>query len=154
TETPGAEFQAEVDAATLTHNIVLQHRFIIQQEANALAPLVAQPQIDTQAGLTADEITELTATPVFTPLASEAFGTTLAGGVYSSDDLQLLKTTGTAAPYVVSANGVSIPLFSDADWADLESNGIQHFIDRINANLDNANDLLDLAFLTAQTDIY
>ena len=38
--------------------------------------------------------------------------------------------------------------------SSLTTNGIQHFIDRVNAKLNDANDLLDLAFLTAQTDIY
>jgi hypothetical protein len=154
TETPNPEFQAEVDAATLTRNIVLQHRFIIQEEANALGPLVAQPAIDTNAGLTAEELAELSATPVFSPLASEAFGTTLTAGHYTSNDLQRLQQTAAAAPYTITVAGKQIPLFSNNDWTDLETNGIQHFIDRINANLDKANDLLDLAFLTAQTDIY
>ena len=112
------EFQAEVDAATLTRNIVLQHQFIIQQEANALAPLLNQPLIDTQAGLTPDELAELTATPVFSPLASEAFGTTLTNGTYVSNDLQSLQQTAAAPPYTVSANGVQIPFFSTDDWVE------------------------------------
>jgi hypothetical protein len=154
-ESPGPEFQAEVDAATLALNIVLQHRYTIQEEANVLAPLLNLPETDTNAGLTSTEVAELTATPaVFSPLASEAFGTTSSDSGYLSNDLQQLTQTGAAPPYTVSANGTQIPLFSLDDWNDLKNNGIQHFIDRINAKLDKANDLLDLAFLTVQTDIY
>jgi hypothetical protein len=156
TEQPSPQFQQELSAATLTRNIVLQHRHVIQQEVNTLAPLVNQPPIDTQAGLTSDEVAEIapSATPVFTPLASEDFGTTLSSGAYTSNDLQELQQTANAAPYVVSANGASIPFFSTADLADMQANGIQHFIDTINQRLNQANDLLDLVFLTAQTDIY
>jgi hypothetical protein len=156
TEQPSPQFQQELTAATLSRNIVLQHRNVIQQEVNTLAPLVNQPQIDTQAGLTSDELAQIapSATPVFTPLASEDFGTTLSNGAYTSNDLQQLQQTANAAPYVVSANGASIPFFSTADLADMQTNGIQHFIDTINQRLNQANDLLDLVFLTAQTDIY
>ena len=48
----------------------------------------------------------------------------------------------------------TLPLFSTDDLTDLSTNGLQHFINRISAKLQKANDLLDLAFLTAQTDIY
>ncbi len=155
TETPAPEFQAEVDAATLQRNIVVQHRFIIQQERERFGPTGQRALAGTTtAGLTSDEIAELTATSVFSPLVSEAFGTTLTGGKYVSTDLQSLQTTAAAAPYTVTANGTPIPLFNSDDWNDLETYGVQHFINRINAKLNNANDLLDLAFLTAQTDIY
>ncbi|PYY13099.1 MAG: hypothetical protein DMG60_22625, partial [Acidobacteria bacterium] len=153
-EQASPEFQAEVDAGTLARNITLQHRVVIQKEANALAPLLNQPKIDSEAGLNADEVAVLKGTSVFTPLQSEAFGTTLKGTDYVSDDLQFLKDTAAAAPYTVTANSVTIPLFNDDGWLDLTTNGIEHFIDRINAKLNRANDLLDLAFLTAQTDIY
>jgi len=154
TETVSPEFQAEIDAATLTRNIILQHRYIIEQEINTLAPLLNQSPIDLEDGLTEEEVAELTAAQVFSPLASEDFGTTFAAGTYTADDLQSLQQTAAAAPYTVSANGISIPLFNQDDWNDLTTNGVQHFIDRINTKLKTANDLLDLSFLTAQTDIY
>jgi hypothetical protein len=154
-EEPSPEFQKEVDAATLSRNIVLQHWFVIQQEANALAPLLNQPQVDPKAGLTDDEAAAMIGPPaVFSPLQSEAFGTTLTGGKYVSDDLQLLLKTATTELYVITAGGKTIPFFKDAELQDLANIGIQHFIDRVQARLNQADDLLDLAFLTGQTDIY
>ncbi len=47
-----------------------------------------------------------------------------------------------------------IPLIDADDWDDLANFGLQHFIDRLNAKIKRANDLIDLAFLTTQTDIY
>jgi hypothetical protein len=148
-------FQQEVDAATLARNIVLQHRKIIQLEENALAIPLNLPAIDLNAGLTADEIAGRDGPPVVTPNPNESFGTTLLStGAYTSTDIQNLQATAAAVPYTVTAGGVQIPLFNSADWADLQQNGLQHFIDRINAKLAKANDLMDLAFLSSQTDIY
>ncbi len=47
-----------------------------------------------------------------------------------------------------------IPLIGADDWTDLADYGLQHFIDRLNQKVKKANDLIDLAFLTTQTDIY
>ncbi len=154
TEEVDPAFQQEVDAATLARNIVLQHQKIIQQEANALAPALNLPAIYLNAGLTSAEITARDGTSVFVPNPAEAFGTVLSNGAYVSTDLQQLQSTAAGPPYVVTVGTTQTPLFSQPDWDDLNANGLQHFIDRINAKLDSANDLLDLAFLTCQTDIY
>ncbi len=94
--------------------------------------------------------------PVF-----ECFGTQpVPGGGYVSQDYQQLITTANNSPYTIFTDGNGnplpqpLPMFSTADLADMAQNGIQHFINRINANLSQANDLLDLAFLTTQSDIY
>lgn len=59
---------------------------------------------------------------------------------------------GTPAPppFVV----ITLPLFTPQEISDLQTNGLQKFITYINAKVERASDLLDLAFLTAQTDIY
>ena len=147
-------FQQEVNAATLARNIVLQHRKIVEQEANALAAVLKQPNIDLNAGLTADEISGRDGTPVIVPDAGETFGTSRTNGTYLSTDMQQLLSMAAAPPYTVTAGTTQLPLFNSADLADLQNNGLQHFIDRINAKLQKADDLLDLAFLTSQTDIY
>ena len=94
--------------------------------------------------------------PVF-----ETFGTQpVPGGAYVSQDYQQLIATANNAPYTIFTDGsgnalpAPLPLFSAADMADMAQWGIQHFINRINAKLSQANDLLDLAFLTTQSDIY
>ena len=43
---------------------------------------------------------------------------------------------------------------NSVEQQDLTNNGLQHFIDRVNAKISKADDLINLAFLTAQTDIY
>ena len=155
TEQVDPAFQQEVDAATgCARAIVLQHRKLIAQEANALAPALAQPTVDPDAGLTAAEIAARDGRVVIVPDPNEVFGTTLSGGATVSVDMQSLLSSANAPPYTVTAGTVTVPLFNQDDMADLQTNGLQHFIDRINARLDKANDLLDLAFLTAQTDIY
>ena len=75
-----------------------------------------------------------------------------------SADLMSLRTHAAAAPYTFTytdpAGTHTVRLISADDWADLQSYGLQHFINRLNAKVKRANDLLDLAFLTSQTDIY
>jgi len=154
-----ASFQHEVDAATLARNMVLQHRNLIETEFNVLAPILYQPVVDPNAGLTAAEIAARDGTAVFVPNPNETFGTVLnAAGALASSDLQNLTNTAAAAPYTLTGGTATAPttlaLFNSDDWTDLQTFGLQHFIDRINAKLDKANDLLDLAFLTSQTDIY
>ncbi|MGA8533374.1 MAG: hypothetical protein WB615_04645, partial [Candidatus Tumulicola sp.] len=61
---------------------------------------------------------------------------------------------GTVAWSMLAAERAQIPLISPDDWSDLENFGLQHFIDGLNAKIKKANDLIDLAFLTTQTDIY
>ena len=94
--------------------------------------------------------------PVF-----ENFGTQpVPGGGYVAQDYQQLISTANNAPYTIFTDGNGNPLpqplylFDPADMADMAQNGIQHFVNRINAKLSQANDLLDLAFLTTQSDIF
>lgn len=77
---------------------------------------------------------------------------------YYSTDLENIKTAANTS-YTIKYTDVTgaqhtIPLLSANDFADLENNGLQHFIARLNAKISAANDLLDTAFLTSQTDIY
>lgn len=164
TETLDPAFQTAMTNAQNELAGALQHRKAIEEEANALAQVITGTSqvapYDLGAGLTASEIT-LRDLAVYTPAPSETFGTTsTALNSYSSIDYQGLITTAGAPPYtiLVDANNnplnPPLPLFSKDDMSDMATNGIQHFIDRINNKLSRANDLLDLAFLTAQSDIY
>jgi|GEM_PF-3627180 len=169
TETVDPAFQQAVNNATTELASDLQHRKAIQQEANALSQVITgtTPGLlyNLDAGLTAAEIT-LRDAQIYTPTSSEVFGTssTTQGtppvAVYTSIDYQNLITTSKQAPYTLTTDGngnalaTPLTLFSTDDMNDMAVNGLQHFIDRINAKLSSANDLLDLAFLTAQSDIY
>ncbi len=162
-ETVDGAFQTAVNGATEERDGVLQHRKAIQNEANALSQVLTgaqqAPLYNFDAGLTAAEITARDA-QIYMPAASETFGTVQAGGGYASTDYQQLLAEAAKFPYTLTQDGNGNPLstpltlFSPDDLSDLAQNGLQHFIDRINAKLAKANDLLDLAFLTAQSDIY
>lgn len=92
-------------------------------------------------------------------------GTTTDGAItwvnlayYSTDLLQLQAVAG-QAPYTTtftdsSNNSYTISLLSTNDLDNLQTNGLQALITSLNARIAQANDLLDTAFLTAQTDIY
>ena len=78
--------------------------------------------------------------------------------LYSTDLVQL-KAAASQAPYTITYTDSSgaahtIPLITADDLTDLSNNGLRHFIDRLNSRISQANDLIDAAFLTAQTDIY
>ncbi|HUK47728.1 MAG TPA: hypothetical protein VLW06_09055 [Terriglobales bacterium] len=79
---------------------------------------------------------------------------------FNSVDLADVKNALANPPYVITYNDSStgqsttIPLISADDLADLNNNGLPHFIARLNTKISQANDLLDTGFLTAQTDIY
>ncbi|HTT65128.1 MAG TPA: hypothetical protein VMG35_24925 [Bryobacteraceae bacterium] len=172
-ETVDPAFQQAVDSATQERDGVLQHRKAIQQEANALSQVLTgaqqPPPYDPDAGLTPLEIAARDA-QIYTPASTETFGTTQLPVVgappgadpvtYSSNDLQALLTAAGNPPYTILKDGNGNPLaapltlFSQDDLDDMAQNGLQHFIDRINAKVSRANDLIDLAFLTAQSDIY
>ena len=154
TEVVSAVFQQEVDAATDQRNLILKHRKVIQEEANALAIAAAKPAMNLDAGLTPDEIAARDTLPAYTPEADETFATALVGNAYVSTDVQNLTALANSAAYTVTSGGVSVGLFTTADFADITTHGVQHFIDMINARLASANDILDLGFLTSQTDIY
>ena len=76
-----------------------------------------------------------------------------------STDLQQIKGVAAQAPYTTSftdSAGTShaISLLSAGDMTNLQTNGLQALVTSLNARISQANDLLDTAFLTSQTDIY
>ncbi len=78
---------------------------------------------------------------------------------YYSSDLLQLQAVASQAPYTTTftdSTGTSytISLLSTADLNNLSTNGLQPLITSLNARISQANDLLDTAFLTVQTDIY
>jgi hypothetical protein len=172
TETVDPSFEDAVDSAEDERDGVLQHRKAIQLEANALSQALTgtqqAPPYDLDAGLSAIEIAGRDAQPYLPdPRATEAFGTTTSPVMPGTDqvtcvsnDIQSLIAAAQAAPYTIFTDGNNNPLnpplqlFSQADWNDMAQYGVQHFVNRINAKISRANDLLDLAFLTAQSDIY
>jgi hypothetical protein len=92
-------------------------------------------------------------------------GNTTDGGItwvcmaYYSTDLLQLQTAAVSAPYTTTFTDSAgaqhtATLLSQADLTNLETNGLQALIDNLNARINQANDLLDTAFLTAQVDIY
>ncbi len=170
-ETVDPAFPDAVANATSERDGVLQHRKAIQIEANTLSQALTGTQqaapYDLDAGLSLVEIAARD-NQLYLPTSSEQFGTTsmpvslqLSDQVTcTSNDIQSLLTTAQNAPYTIFFDGngnplaTPLPLFSAADFNDMAQNGLQHFINRINAKLSRANDLLDLAFLTVQSDIY
>jgi hypothetical protein len=168
TETVDPAFEDAVEGAEIERDGVLQHRKAIQLEANALSQALTgtqqAPPYDPDAGLSTSEIAARDA-QLYLPAASEQFGT-LSTPVNpganqvtcTSNDIQSLLTTAQNYPYTLTqdsnGNPISLTLFSQDDLNDMAQNGLQHFINRISAKLNSANDLLDLAFLTAQSDIY
>ena len=91
-----------------------------------------------------------------------AFGFTSDGTVtwlaspWSSVDLQSIIAYPGA--FTADADGLTMlkrdPSGNADDMKDLLNNGLQRFIDHINARISQADDLINLGFLTAQTDIY
>ena len=78
---------------------------------------------------------------------------------YFSTDLQQIQSVAAQAPYTSTftdstGTPITISLLSSSDLTTLENNGLQALIKDLNARISQANDLLDTAFLTAQTDIY
>jgi hypothetical protein len=136
---------------------VLQHRKAIEQEGNALSVVITGTQTQTlynlDGGLTPAEISLRDQTP-YTPTPDETFATVAAAGGFASTDLQKLQNDAKNPPFTVTVAGNSLPLFNSDDMNDMTLNGLQHFINRIAAKVSNANDVLDLAFLTTQSDIY
>jgi hypothetical protein len=167
-ETVDPAFEDAVESAQIERDGVLQHRKAIQLEANTLSQALTgtqqAPPYDLDAGLSSLEIAGRDAQP-YLPLQSEQFGTLSTPVNPGSDqvactsiDIQSLLTTAQNYPYTLTqdsnGNPISLTLFSQDDWNDMAQNGLQHFINRIGAKVSKANDLLDLAFLTAQSDIY
>ncbi len=162
-ETVDPAFQSAVDSANVELAGDLQHRKAIQQEANALSQVLTgaptAPLYNLDAGLTPAEIAARDA-QVYTPTSTETFGTKLTAGVYASQDYQTLLGDAAKPPYTLFQDGngntlaTPLPLFSPTDLNDMALNGLPHFINLINGRISKANDLLDLSFLTAQSDIY
>jgi hypothetical protein len=78
--------------------------------------------------------------------------------LYSTELLQI-KAVASQAPYTFkfqdsTGTSYNISLLSNNDFTTLETNGLQPLITSLNARISQANDLLDTAFLTTQTDIY
>ena len=85
---------------------------------------------------------------------------------FYSTDLSALQNAAAQAPYTLTYSAAelvnnqttqvnrTITLIDADDWAYLANYGLQHFITRLNAKVSQANDILDTAFLTVQTDIY
>ena len=78
---------------------------------------------------------------------------------FKSKDFLQLQAAATQPPYTITYSeyqqpSQTIPLINTNDLADLQNNGLQHFINRLNAKISQANDILDTGFLTVQTDIY
>jgi hypothetical protein len=95
-------------------------------------------------------------TPTGTTVDNNITWTTLA---YYSSDLLQLQAVVSQAPYTIkftdsSNNSFNISLLSTADLNNLSTNGLQTLITSLNQRISQANDLLDTAFLTVQTDIY
>lgn len=92
-------------------------------------------------------------------------GTTVDGSItwvylaYYSTDLAQIKAVASQPPYTATftdsaGTSFTISLLSQADMNNLETNGLQALITNLSSRISQANDLLDTAFLTAQTDIY
>ena len=159
TEAVDPAFQAAIDDATKARNSTLQHRKVVQEAANVVLQSTGESKVDLDAGLTVDEKAARDATPaVYAATEDDAFGTVTNNNVITSVALNNLQAAANAAPYTttITVAGVVTPirLFSADDINDAINNGVQHFINRINAKLSRADDLVNLAFVTAQTDIY
>jgi hypothetical protein len=161
-EDPNPAFAAAVADANKELAGALKHRKAIQLEANALSQVLTGsspgPLYDIDAGLTSGEQTARDA-EAYTPGAGETFGTVASGSGYASQDYQKLITdAGKTYTIFQDGNGNPLPtplaLFTDKELGDIAQNGLQHFINLTNARISKANDLIDLAFLTAQSDIY
>jgi hypothetical protein len=153
-EKPDPVFQDELNKATDARNKAVQHRVFLQKEANGLLKAQAKTPIDTNAGLTQDELTA--AKTLYTPPAdgSEAYGTVPVGDAFQSADVKKLVDTAGAAPYTVQVNGKPLALFTKDDLGTLTEQGVQAFIDRINDRINKIDDLLNINFLQTQTNIY
>lgn len=148
-------FKDELKKAVDGRNGVLQHRKFLQIEANALLKAANQSAVDLDAGLTADEKQgrDLAA---YKPAANtpEDYGTVVKSGATISADVDNLRQAASAAPYTVTIKGKTVPLVSDDDWKFLDANGLQAFLDRIDARVDKADDLINVHYLQTQTNIY
>lgn len=148
-------FTDELNKATTARNQAIQHRFFLQSEANALLKAEAKTLLDTNAGLTDDE-RAATKTP-YTPPAdgSESYGALKnADGTFQSAEVKKLIDTANAAPYTMQVSGKPLPLFTKDDIGTLTDQGVQAFVDRINARINKIDDLLNINFLQTQTNIY
>jgi hypothetical protein len=78
---------------------------------------------------------------------------------FNSVDVQQIISVAAQAPYTKTfqdsaGKSYTISLLSAGDLSNLNTNGLQALIDDLSDRIKKANDLLDTAFLTSQTDIY
>lgn len=96
----------------------------------------------------------------------ESFGIKLSDQqTLGAQDITTLIQTAYASPYTVDldtglkdSSGKEVTkklhLIADTDWQTLSQHGLDQFIQALQHKVDQANDLVDLAFLRTQTDIY
>lgn len=175
TEEVSPEFQDEVSQSRKNRDELLRHRLDLQLKANALLTALALPEIDTKYDVSQDEESPLSAP--YTAPADENFATqprSSGSGALGSSALDAMKSTARSSPYTVPVpiiddkgsptdKNKEIALVSETELRGIDNDdekrnikhiGLQTFIDTLQHRVDAANDLLDLAFLRAQTDIY
>ncbi len=146
------EFAKEMATATANRVAALQHRSDLGAKANVMLKALAVPAVNIDADLVADEQTDLKAAPAYIAPASESFGTALVNNVLTSSDVSDLKAAVVAI--TVNVNNTPQRLIPDADLQTIDTGGLQAFVDLLYQRVKQANDIIDLGFLRAQTDIY
>ncbi len=146
------EFTREMDTATANRVAALQHRNDLGAKANVMLKLLAQAAVNVNADLAADEQNDLKSALPYQAPATEAFGTAVVGGALASTDIADLKTA--AAAVLSNPQNPQSRLVPDTDLQVIDTNGLQAFIDLLHQRIKQANDIIDLGFLRAQTDIY
>ena len=161
------EFQAEVDESTTKRDDDLRHRKDLQLKGNALLKPLGLRTINVDDDVSEEE--KAARDGVYAAPADEVFGTTLDDDhtTLISEEIKTLKSTADSSPYTVTVEvqatdssgkavttSKAVKLIAQKDWDDLNQYGLEHFIQTLQHKVDSANDLVDLAFLRSQTDIY
>jgi hypothetical protein len=159
------EFQKEVDESREKRNETLRHRKDLQTKANALLKVLGLPSISNDQDVSKEEASAFDV--AYTAPDSEAFGTQhdKDSGTVVSSDLEALRSTARSAPYTVTVpvTDVSgketdkkrdVAILSKKELDDIETTGLENFINTLQHRVNAANDLVDLAFLRTHTDIY
>ncbi len=159
-ETVDPAFEEERLKAVAARNAVLQRRKYLQLEASALLRAEGDPDLDVDAGLSADEKQGRDAAP-YVPAqdGSDAFDTLKddaanAPHPFVAAEVKGLLDKAAAAPFTIQKGDTTIPLFTADDQNVLRDNGLQAFTDRINARVNKVEDALNLSFLQTHTNIY
>jgi hypothetical protein len=159
-EPVAADFQTEMDQAKSDRILALQHCGDLENKANVFLKLLATNAIpvDTDPNnpnVPADEKADLKAAGnTYKAPDTEAFGTEVDAStkLLGSVDVDGLKSA--AASLTVTAGGKATPLISPDALKIIDSQGLQAFIDALQASISRANDVLDSGFARSQTDIY